>query len=350
MKRILLYLYGKSFKFNSYIIITNINNSIGGYLRMNTNFDLKALLDIIFKVTKKNASIMADCYLLKDKSIISKWKNSSLAPRNDDIDGIIKFVLNESTCSQQRIIRDSIEQLIKDSTLKKELKEIILGSNDFSSFLAEALSVSISAKDINSEIETLPCEDNISANTVTGHLENKSGRYKGTLEFDLVIPNASNVKSVNSLEKAGIEFNGKVNLNPKSRIINAAKYLKKTSVLGLIFACIVSGSLIAHSNNQKNNTFGQGGSINRDLIQDTTHANTPVITPSPVIKPTLTPVVTPVVTPVLTSEPTAEKVIKKKPSNNSRNEINSVVNTTEVTIHGDKNIYFNGNNNVIDID
>lgn len=332
---------------------------------MNTNFDLKALLDIIFKVTKKNASIMADCYLLKDKSIISKWKNSSLAPRNDDIDGIIKFVLNESTCSQQRIIRDSIEQLIKDSTLKKELKEIILGSNDFSSFLTEALSVSISTKDINSEIETLPCEDNISENTVTGHLENKSGRYKGTLEFDLFIPNASNIKSINSLEKAGIEFNGKVNLNPKSRIINAAKYLKKTSVLGLIFACIVSGSLIAHSNNKKNNTgisySGQDDSINRSIIQDATHASTPVITPSPAIKPTFTSVVTS--NPVLTSEPTAEKVIKEKPSNNTQiagnqnqninnniNEISNEVNTTEVTIHGDKNIYFNGNNNVIVID
>ncbi len=173
---------------------------------MNTKFDLKTLLDIIFKVTKKNANIMAECYLLKDKSIISKWKNSSVVPRNDDIDGIIKFVLNESTCAQQQIIRDNIEKLVIESTLKKELKEIILGSKDFNSFLTEAISVSISTKDNtseknNPETQSLPFKDNANENTVTGRLENKNGRYKGTLEFDLVIPDANSIRSVNAFEK-----------------------------------------------------------------------------------------------------------------------------------------------------
>ncbi len=335
---------------------------------MNTKFELKTLLDIIFKVTKKNANIMADCYLLKDKSIISKWKKSSVVPRNDDIGGIIKFVLNESTGSQQQIIRDNIEQLVIESSLKKELKEIILGCKDFSSFLTEAISVSISAKDNNLEPQTLPFENNLNENTVTGRLENKNGRYKGTLEFDLVIPNDNSVKSVNSYEKTGIEFNGKVNLNPKSRIINAAKYLKKTSVLGLIFACIVSGSLIAHSNNQRNNSassnYPQDNSVNKTLIQEPTATISPVITPEAVIKPTVTIVATS--TPAMTPKLTPETVQKKKADTNKQvngnqnqnnnnttteinNKVNNEVNTTEVNINGNENIFFNGNNNVIDI-
>ena len=44
-------------------------------------YDMKTLLEIIFKYTKKNARILADRYLLKDVSIISKWRNNVVCPK-----------------------------------------------------------------------------------------------------------------------------------------------------------------------------------------------------------------------------------------------------------------------------
>mgnify|MGYP000908393925 CR=1 FL=1 len=335
----------------------------------NTKFELKAILDILFRVTNKSACILADCYLLKDKSIISKWKNGSIVPRNDDIDSIVRFASDESTASQQKIIRDEIEHLIETSNLKNELKEIILGCKDFSSFLKEAISVSAFTGDVNSKAETPPCENKTVQNTVAGHLKNNNARYKGTLEFDLFIPDAKGAKVSNSFENTKIEFSGKVNLNPRNKIIDTVKYLKKSSVLGLIFAFIVSGSLFAHSNNQKNNTVTavQDNSVIENPVQQPTDANIIVAPPTAIVTPTLSPSVTS--TPVPTPEPEAEKVKTEEdkveiPKNNTNinnninqniskteNEVNNVVNTTEININinGNENIFFNGNGNAIDI-
>ncbi len=90
---------------------------------MNCILNIKTILDIIFSISKKNANILANTYLLKDVSIVSKWKNSKAIPKNDDILRVIDFVINESTLSQQKIIRDSLEELVKMHLLIPILKK-----------------------------------------------------------------------------------------------------------------------------------------------------------------------------------------------------------------------------------
>lgn len=249
---------------------------------MSSKFDLKALLDIIFKATEKSADIMADNYLLKDKSIISEWEKSAIVPGNDDIQGIIKFVLNESTDTQQQTIRDNIEQLVKESALKKELKEAILSCGDLTAFLSEAISVSISTS------------------------ENKYG--------------------LETLEQTDIELN----LRPVTKMSTTLNFIKKTYVLGLIILCVVSGSLITYSNNQKNK------SVNSNNPQDST------IDITPIDEPTATAIVTPkiIFEPTPSTETISTPVVTPNPTNDKDNEVNTDKN---------KDTSKKGNTNYVDI-
>ena len=85
-------------------------------------YDMKTLLEIIFKYTKKNARILADRYLLKDVSIISKWRNNVVCPKNDDIVKIVEFVNDEATISQKELIRDNIRNYLKMHQLRARLR------------------------------------------------------------------------------------------------------------------------------------------------------------------------------------------------------------------------------------
>lgn len=91
-------------------------------MQLTDDYSLKVIFEVIFKVTRKNANVLADMYLLKDKSIISKWKNRKNTPKAEDIKKIVEFVISESTTSQKKIIRDSIENQLKDSSIKKKLR------------------------------------------------------------------------------------------------------------------------------------------------------------------------------------------------------------------------------------
>jgi hypothetical protein len=59
--------------------------------------NIKNVLSILFVVTKKSANILADRYLLKDVSIISKWKNNKAEIKTDDINRIVDFANSETS-------------------------------------------------------------------------------------------------------------------------------------------------------------------------------------------------------------------------------------------------------------
>ncbi|WP_010681224.1 NPCBM/NEW2 domain-containing protein [Acetivibrio cellulolyticus] len=145
-------------------------------MQLTDDYSLKVIFEVIFKVTRKNANVLADMYLLKDKSIISKWKNRKNTPKAEDIKKIVEFVISESTTSQKKIIRDSIENQLKDSSIKKEVKDIILNIEDFSEFLVEAISLAASDdqpldKEINSEDQS--ADNKLDNEDYTGYSQNE---------------------------------------------------------------------------------------------------------------------------------------------------------------------------------
>ncbi|MFZ5988555.1 MAG: hypothetical protein ACOYWZ_15715 [Bacillota bacterium] len=322
---------------------------------MHTTLNIRTLLEIILSVTKKNANILAESYLLKDKSIISKWKNNSVIPRNDDLVRVVKFVQNETTVAQRRIIRDRIEELIKSAPIKNELKNIIINTEDFGEFLKEVFTVSISKEGNDPASQDSAIDETPDSNLFTGPSENKSGRYKGTLEFDLVIPEGGSVKSLNFFDKPSIEFKGKVNLNPEKKLIKAAKYLRSTSVLGVVLICIVSGTLMAYST----------GTNRKDVkVYNTRQIETPSEAAVPVISVTSSPVPTVIPSPAPSPVPVPTKAVEEsKPVNDAKvngtqnqtinkstTKISNKTTNNNVNISGNNNIYFQGDDNAISIE
>ena len=129
------------------------------------------ILDIILKTTRKSANILAHTYLIKDSSIISKWKRDKVKPTNEDILKIADFTLDESSETQRRIIRNEIEILIARSLLRDEIKDSLLHISDFSKFLCEVINISTTSygniicwEAMNQESVT--CERNISPGLV----------------------------------------------------------------------------------------------------------------------------------------------------------------------------------------
>jgi hypothetical protein len=109
--------------------------------------NIKNILDILFKVTKKSANILADAYLLKDVSTISKWKNNKVVIKSEDINKIVQFAVKESSIVQREMIRKEIEVLINNSGLNASIKKVLFNVDDFGKFIEEALNVSTSLCD-----------------------------------------------------------------------------------------------------------------------------------------------------------------------------------------------------------
>lgn len=107
-------------------------------------FSVKLLLETLFKVLKRSTNYFADAYLLKDVSLISKWKTGKAIPKNEDINKIVEFVNNEATGMQRHLIRRKIEEYINASLLDISLKNMLLDIEDFSLFLTETLIISVS--------------------------------------------------------------------------------------------------------------------------------------------------------------------------------------------------------------
>ncbi|KNY29728.1 hypothetical protein [Pseudobacteroides cellulosolvens] len=318
---------------------------------MANNYDIKSLLEIIFNVTKKNAKILAHQYLLKDVSIISKWRSNVALPRNYDISKIVEFVDDESTASQKRIIRDDIEKLLMNSNINNNLKDIVISMNDFNDFLREAISVSISNAE-QSQYGIEVCSDNNETdnNSVKQISDKSENRYTGVVELDLFLPEDGNL---DNLSGAGIEFKGKVNITPKKKVVKVANYLRSRSVFGVVLVWIFTGTLIALFTGLQNTNFFVFGS--KDAIVQTTPTPFPsikkpqaslqaIVPASAVISPTAVPVHKP--TP--SKKPTDKELAVSKTVNNNKTNVKTNNNTksktkNETTIkYSNNNISLNG--------
>ncbi len=209
-------------------------------------FNLKNILGILFKITKKNANILADRYLLKEVSIISKWKNNKADIKSEDISRIVEFAVKESSEVQRKMIRKEIITIIDCSSITEEIKEMIIGIKDFGEFVEESLNVctswSYDVPDVN--------PNNVFSNKLGTTKEYSldlekgiEGGYKGIVKFDLQLH-----KNKNTVLK-----NSKINLVPSSKLGNAKKFVEARSVLTVIVVVAVISYIFvqAGSNNKK---------------------------------------------------------------------------------------------------
>ncbi|WP_242855702.1 hypothetical protein [Ruminiclostridium josui] len=168
-------------------------------------FNLKNILGILFKITKKNANILADRYLLKEVSIISKWKNNKADIKSEDISKIVEFAVKESSEVQRKMIRKEIQTIINYSSISEEIKEMLIEIKDFGEFIEESLNVcttwSYDVPDVNTNdgfTEKLISSDKYNLDIEKGI----EGGYKGIVKFDLEISkNKSNEEKTGSKKK-----------------------------------------------------------------------------------------------------------------------------------------------------
>ncbi len=209
-------------------------------------FNLKNILGILFKITKKSANILADRYLLKEVSIISKWKNNKAEIKSEDISRIVEFAVKETSEVQRKMIRKEIVTIINCSSITEEIKEMIIGIKDFGEFIEESLNVCTSWSYDVPDVSTknVFSEKLDSSNEYRLDLEKGiEGGYKGIVKFDLQL-----LKNKNTALK-----NSKINLIPRSKLGNAKKFIEARSVLTVIFiVAILSYTFIQAGNNNKN--------------------------------------------------------------------------------------------------
>ena len=122
-----------------------------GVNMIDKSINLGKALNIIFKTTTKSAQIFADFYLRKDISIISRWRNNVVIPKSGDLRKIVEFTLNESTGVQRIVIKDELIKLLNNSSIKKEIKNVILEKDSFEDFLVEFLSALTIERDMAKE-------------------------------------------------------------------------------------------------------------------------------------------------------------------------------------------------------
>lgn len=211
----------------------------------NNTLNIRNVLELIFKTTKKKGNILADCYLIKNSSIISKWKNSKSKPSIEDLDKIVEFAYKESSDMQRKIIRNEIECLIINSSLKESMKNSLLKISSFKEFLSEALNVATSGNDgIQDSSNMLHNNDSViesdkSYNTkeldaIKVFSGDKEGNYTGEVEFNLTLSNDRGEKSNIILRGIGSFSMGIMNGSVKKKVGYA-------SALGVIVVLIFAG-------------------------------------------------------------------------------------------------------------
>lgn len=342
---------------------------------------IKNMLDIILKTTKKNANILADRYLLKDVSLISKWRNNKVVPKNDDISQIVDFAVNESTEVQRRLIRDKIELLIYNSSLKENIKETILNIEAFDEFLEEALNSSTAAyyKDgrLNSQAGKRPEkaeedysgeEDENADSTAPDSKKDIDGEYSGIVKFDLILTKKNRNRIKDILGGADEELESSVSFALKNRINTLQKYIVrgKTTLGIVIFAVITSGFFMIWAANSNQNP-DPGADFRRGVYAGPAATSTPAPVQEPWPAVNKVPVDTPTPdkptdTPVPTLRPAAHSGGHQSPSGNSNSAVDkSKSNNTEtgdlnnssinnVNINGDGNNVQLGNGNAMSFD
>ncbi|ODM26046.1 hypothetical protein A7W90_07285 [Clostridium sp. Bc-iso-3] len=215
---------------------------------------IRNILDIIFKITSKNANILADCYLIKDSSIISKWKNNRAKPKSEDLMKIVDFAYEESTATQRKMIRNEIEILIYNSSLKEEIKESLLRIADFKEFLVEVLNVSLSSvgkiirqnrlieqSSEGGEFDRVPDSE-----AITAFHNSIEGNYSGVMEFNLTLSKSGEDTRKGTLNGV-VDYRNNISRNIKSKVGNLQKQLKSKSILGTVILIVVTGFMAAQA-------------------------------------------------------------------------------------------------------
>lgn len=211
----------------------------------NNTLNIKNVLELIFKTTKKKGNILAECYLIKNSSIISKWKNSKSKPSIEDLDKIVEFAYKESSDMQRKIIRNEIECLVINSSLKESMKNSLLKIPSFKEFLSEALNVVTSGKDgVQDSSNLLHNNDSVvkldkSSNAkeldaIKVFSGDKDGNYTGEVEFNFTLSNDNGEKSNVILSGIGSFSMGIMNGSVKKKVGYA-------SALGVIVVLIFAG-------------------------------------------------------------------------------------------------------------
>lgn len=227
-------------------------------------FNIKNILGILFKITKKNANILADRYLLKEVSIISKWKNNKADIKAEDIIRIVDFAVKESSEVQRKMIRKEIVTLINTSPITDEIKEMVVGIKDFGEFLGESLNVCTSwSYDVPDVINKSAIgEKTGSGSEYKVNQENGiEGDYKGIVRFDLqLLKNKGDNQIDTGSKKSTTLKNGKINLIPRSKLGDVKKYIEAKNVFTvIIIVAILSYTLI------------QTGGSNKKVASDINH-------------------------------------------------------------------------------
>lgn len=107
-------------------------------------FNIKSLIKIILRITKQSPVVLAQDFLIKDVSIISRWRSGKVTPDNHhDLPMIVRFVLEKSNKTQWTAIRNAVESLVRESPIAENLKRDILAQESFNEFLLAALKTSV---------------------------------------------------------------------------------------------------------------------------------------------------------------------------------------------------------------
>lgn len=199
----------------------------------NNIFDIRNVLELIFKTTKKKGNILADCYLIKDSSIISKWKNGKSKPSIEDLSKIVEFTYKESSEMQRKIIRNEIEGLILNSYLAESIKSSLLRISSFKEFLSEVLNVATAGETNLKGASNLPGKAK-KLDVMKVIPSDKDGDYTGEVEFNLTLSNEAGEKSNIVLKGIGSFRMGIMNAPVKKKVTYA-------SALGVIVVLVFAG-------------------------------------------------------------------------------------------------------------
>ncbi len=228
--------------------------------------DIRNVLEIIFRTTKKRGNILADCYLIKDPSIISKWKNLKAKPTNEDILKIVEFAYEESTETQRKIMRNEIINLLNGSCLKGVIRDSVISIEDFGEFLSEVLKLVtvVLGKDIQYDEAADSNFNTDDFNEVSGNVKNMiqmetisafsediEGKYSGVIEFNMFLSKDRGESCIGRFEN-DTKNKSYVNKSTGSKPGKFQKKLKATVVLGTLFIVFFAFLAVDAATNAQN--------------------------------------------------------------------------------------------------
>ncbi|MDP4180504.1 MAG: hypothetical protein Q8942_05360 [Bacillota bacterium] len=355
------------------------------------NLDIKNVIDIIIKTINKNISVLADKYLNRDVSVVYKLKNNKIRLKSEDIVKIVDFAISESTLTQQKIIKEKLIELVKQSSVQEDLKSSILNLENFESFLTEVLNIATliqKDKSLNKESDKSRLKNDCSINrdeerneVSLDNLKTKysdkqnDGEYSGVVKFSLRLDknkSSENSKEGPKIEIKNVDFNNNTDLMRRLQ-----RYVQGKMTLGLIIMVIVTGFVITRAANNSNSdaetkegksTYtatskdnkGKGLESDQSVLSGKgkeTDSNVVTATIQPIATPTK--YVEPTLKPQLTSEVSARppKKARQNPkpaqkSDSVSEQANNMSNSNSIIYfsnsQGDNNKCVQGNNSFID--